>query len=247
MLFDSYRELSIKEGEQVRRAGEISALNLAHVGESVPIPQQMDKFWASSMNKENLQLVAREVEERDLEDVVVSGMVINEERLPARLKTCGSSATEEVPSLSNWQEEADSRIISHYAHWAVGRGCDTVVVVSNDTDTIVLLLRYIGLFVENGLKQLWIHYGTGEKRRMIPLHLLSRKLGNDFCRVLIKAHVLTGNDTVSKIGTKHAALVSNPTRFLSNFGESPALSDSDLQQAEHYLVLVWAVARSTSP
>ena len=60
--------------------------------ESVPIPQQMDKFWASSMNKENLQLVAREVAERDLEDVVVSGMVINEERLPARLKTCGSSA-----------------------------------------------------------------------------------------------------------------------------------------------------------
>ena len=114
-------------------------------------------------------------------------------------------------------------------------------MVSNDTDTIVLLLRYIGLFVENGLKQLWIHYGTGEKRRMIPLHLLSRKLGNDFCRVLNKEHVLTGDDTVSKIGTKHAALVSNPTRFLSNFGESPALSDSDLQQAEHYLVLVWLV------
>ena len=40
----------------------------------------MDKFWASSMNKENLQLVAREVAERDLEDVVVSGMVINKER-----------------------------------------------------------------------------------------------------------------------------------------------------------------------
>ena len=62
-----------------------------------------------------------------------------------------------MPSLSNWQEEADSWIISH-VHWAVGIEVlmYTVVVVSNDTDTLVLLLRYIVLFVENGLKQLWI-------------------------------------------------------------------------------------------
>ena len=43
-----------------------------------------------------------------------------------------------------------------------------MVVKSNDTDTVVLLLHYIGLFKEGGLQELWVHFGTGEKRRMIP-------------------------------------------------------------------------------
>jgi hypothetical protein len=61
IVFDSYNELSIKEGERIRRAGENSAVNLAVVDESVPIPLQLDKFWASSVNKQNLQLLARDV------------------------------------------------------------------------------------------------------------------------------------------------------------------------------------------
>jgi len=43
-----------------------------------------------------------------------------------------------------------------------------VVVKSNDTDTVVLLLHYIGLFKECGLQEFWVQFGTGEKRRMIP-------------------------------------------------------------------------------
>jgi len=40
--------------------------------------------------------------------------------------------------------------------------------MSNDTDTVVLLLHYIGLFKEGGLHELWVQFWTGEKRRMIP-------------------------------------------------------------------------------
>jgi len=63
IVFDSFRELSIKEGERIRRAGENSAVELAVIDKSVPIPHQMDKFWASSINKQNLQLLARDVGE----------------------------------------------------------------------------------------------------------------------------------------------------------------------------------------
>ena len=44
IVFDSYCELSIKEGERIRRAGENSAMDLAFVDESVPISHQLDKF-----------------------------------------------------------------------------------------------------------------------------------------------------------------------------------------------------------
>ena len=54
---DSFRE----EGDRIRRAGENSAVELAVIDKSVPIPHQMDKFWASSINKKNLQLLARDV------------------------------------------------------------------------------------------------------------------------------------------------------------------------------------------
>jgi len=61
IVFDSYKELTIKEGEWIRRAGEHSAVELAVSDESVPILHQMDKFWASNVNKQNLQLLVRDV------------------------------------------------------------------------------------------------------------------------------------------------------------------------------------------
>ena len=101
-------------------------------------------------------------------------------------------------------------------------------------------LHYICLLKEVGLQELWVQFGTGEKRRMIPLHVLHFKLGDELYLVFIKAHVLTGDDALSKVGTKHATFVCHPTRFLSSFGDSPVLSEADLHQAEQYLVHVWA-------
>ena len=111
-------------------------------------------------------------------------------------------------------------------------------MVSNDTDTIALLLHYICVFKALGPVWNW-----GETT-YDPLHVLHLKLGDEFYRVVIKAHVTTGDDSLSKVGTKHAALVSKPVSLLSNFGESSVLSDADLYMAEQYLVQVWYGARS---
>ena len=40
------------------------------------------------------------------------------------------------------------------------------------------------------------------------------------CNVIMKAHILTGCDVTSKIGTKSAALSCEPERFLQQFGET---------------------------
>ena len=66
------------------------------------------------------------------------------------------------------------------------------------------------------------------------------------CRVIMTAHVLNGDDCLSKIGTKHAALVCNPVMYLSGFAEADEVSCAEIWQAEEYLVKVWVGARSTT-
>lgn len=51
---------------------------------------------------------------------------------------------------------------------------------------------------------------------------------------------------MSKVGTKHAAMASDPVQYLTNFGEADTLSEQDIALAERYLVRVWAGVRSAT-
>ena len=72
------------------------------------------------------------------------------------------------------------------------------------------------------------------------MHEVSGTLGPAKSLAMIKAHMLTGGDIHSKVGTKHAAVQLNPETYLSHFGESPDLSEDDIALAEEYLVKVMA-------
>ena len=148
-----------------------------------------------------------------------------------------------VTELNSWDEEADDRVIIH-SNWAIHNGAKRVVVLSNDSDTLMLILRYLDSFMKSGLKEFWLQYGTGESRRMIPLHVWCTVLGAEWCKVLIKVHILTGNDFLSTIGTKLAAIKADPLKYLSEFAESTVLTDAELMMAEQYLVAVWNGVRS---
>ena len=80
---------------------------------------------------------------------------------------------------------------------------------------------------------------------MIPVHMAHTVLETDFSRTIIKAHILSGNDCLSKVGSKHAAIVLNPVQYLVNFADG-ILTDQDIALAERYLVRVWAGVRSTT-
>ena len=72
------------------------------------------------------------------------------------------------------------------------------------------------------LKELWQQYSTGEKRCMLPLHQAVSHLGEPLAKTVIKikAHISTGDDCMSKVGTKHAAVVCDPVQYLTNCGET---------------------------
>ena len=72
--------------------------------------------------------------------------------------------------------------------------------------------------------------------RFIPLHFLSSQFGRRVCSVIIKAHILTGCDITSKIGTKVASLKCKPEKYLMTFGDID--DDLSYRNAEQYLIKV---------
>ena len=79
---------------------------------------------------------------------------------------------------------------------------------------------------------------------MLPLHQISITLGPAVSKVLVKAHILTGEDVMSKFGTKHAAYLMDPLKYLQTFGENPHPSFDEIALVEEYLVRVYEGVRN---
>ena len=66
-------------------------------------------------------------------------------------------------------EEADDRIFPHIAY-DIKKGLENFLLVSNDTDTVGRALYHMSTLKQNGLKALWIQFGTGDSVRYLPIH-----------------------------------------------------------------------------
>ena len=97
-----------------------------------------------------------------------------------------------------------------------------------------------------GLKEIRLQYRTSESRHMIPLHVWYTGFGVQQYRVLIKVQVLTGNDILSTIRTKLAAIKLNPLQYLSGSGKTQSITKTDILLAEKYLVSVWNGVKGTT-
>ena len=175
LVLDSYIEMSLKEGERMRRTDETKGIDIIGMNKDTPSPQQVDKFWASEEDKRNLQLLLRDMVRMQTTghpNIITSAVVSDDEVLPAT-----AAGNQDIPDLLNWIEEADARLVVH-VKWAVQENhCERVVIMSNDTDTFALLLHYTPYFQSLGLQEIWQEYGTGKKRCVLPLHEMVSKLG----------------------------------------------------------------------
>ena len=66
------------------------------------------------------------------------------------------------------------------------------------------------------------------KAYMLPLHQAVSQFGAPFAKTVIRGHILTGDDYMRKVGTKHAAMACNPVQYLTNFGETDTLLEQDV-------------------
>ena len=76
--------------------------------------------------------------------------------------------------------EADTRIILHI-YWALCESLDSIIILSNDTDVLMLILRYVFYFLSIGLKHLFTRIGNANNMRYLPLHKLATALGERKC------------------------------------------------------------------
>lgn len=97
-----------------------------------------------------------------------------------------------------------------------------MVIVLNDIDVLVLLLRYMSILHSKGLEILWVRFGNGEKL-FINLCKFFTKLGLGVCSIIVKYHILCVGDVLNKDGTKPAATRAQPLKSSEQFAEIDSL------------------------
>ena len=95
----------------------------------------------------------------------------------------------EIPELLSWVEEGEAHCIPHI-EWAIrSKQVKRIIVMSNDTDMFALLVHFMSYFSSIGVSEVWQQYGTGEHRRILPIHQVPIILGVSKSKALIKAHM----------------------------------------------------------
>ncbi|KAJ8869464.1 hypothetical protein PR048_028455 [Dryococelus australis] len=158
-------------------------LLLSSIHTDTRISVQMSKFWASCGSKTKLQELARNLSDHSNDvkmPIIASGVVIDVQIITPYLNVNNDKC--EIKKLSSIIKEADRRIIRH-ANWAILDGTKWLVILSNDTDVVAVLL---------------------------------------------------------KIGTKQAAIKSDPTTYQEQFGKTDNLSQEDVLKVGKYLLKVWS-------
>ena len=208
------------------------------------MPVEMGTFWASSSKKVKLQNMMENFIIKHIDDkmrsieTVLSGTGIEgeSETTPCQIISVDDpNITSSLPDLDKDIEEADVRLIPHTLH-GVTSVSSRVVILSNDTDVLVLSVHFWNLLHSHGLIELWMRGGVGDTTRYIPVHKLATNIGPAMCRVLPAVHQLTGCDSTIKFGTKYSGLKVHPELYLGEFGKDP--DDIDLEKVEEYLVQV---------
>ena len=110
-----------------------------------------------------------------------------------------------------------------------------IVVLANDTDVLVLILRYMFKFISTGVKKVFIRIGSRLNTRYKLVDQLAINLGETSCLNIIKSHIATGCDWLSKLGCKSKVL--DEMNLLNEFGEGN-LTEEILDKAEEYLCSV---------
>lgn len=150
----------------------------------------------------------------------------------------------------HWIEYAGARLVAH-VDWAVRvQRCKRVIVVSNDTDTFALLLHLGSMVIFQGVAimlpgiagdaaAVWHPRETAYGSSSFSTGTITHQNSN-------QGYLLTRDDCMSKMGTKHVSMARDPVKYLNNFGETDTLLEQDTELAKKCLVRIWAGARSTT-
>ena len=193
ITFDRYRPVSIKAAARQARTKGSRPIRRVIESRDVPLPKKWQNFMALPENKADLAVfLSEEVIENApcTTTIVVSGGFSKEDTVES------SNSNISTRALQAYHEEADTRLVLHCIH----TDSDCVVVSSQDTDVLLLLLADFGKMSCSTLR---MKTGTSKKTKYLPVHTLYEKLKDLLpcvdVETILSFHAFTGCDTVSYI------------------------------------------------
>ena len=158
VIFDNYREDSIKNGERERRgkSKELVVLDLISPNQNVPVV--LENYWSSSISKSTFQAFYVEWLTTNYIDTKPLYLGISPQ---SWFVSAGHASL--FPRLNCTYEEADDRMIFHVqdilSHLS---GPTSITLSSGDTDVFVCLLYYFTVnWRDLGLQELWLVHNSG--------------------------------------------------------------------------------------
>jgi hypothetical protein len=214
-IWDVYRADSLKTQTRENRCNNTT--QRTRVGPKIPIPKGSSwiRFLEDSTNKSELftflgQEITKLSSNVDVEVVSTHHNMV--------LSNRGSNLHSTLTPCDH--EEADIRIFLHLKH-AADHGHTEACIRTVDSDVVVLAIHH---FKELQLSSLWISFGTGKNRRLIPIHDVCSNLGEDRSNALLFLHAFSGCDVTSSfrgIGKKSVwSAWSNYPEFTAAFTEA---------------------------
>ena len=193
VVFDVYKDVSIKNAERVNR-GSDSGLLFSNIVAGHKV-KQWRRLLSSTKSKTNLiKFLAEDWQKQALRSKLNDKvMYVTCEKKCIKLTNDTSS---EVHSLFTTQEEADTRKLLHAKHASEESG--SIIIASEDTDVLIICLSV----ARNFPCHLYIKKGSQNRERIVDVQKIAAAVGHDVCSALPGMHSLTGCDTVSAFGGK---------------------------------------------
>ena len=194
VVFDVYRETSIKNTERERRGfqagNEYRNLLPEHR------VRQWRKFLSNPQNKKQLIGFINEEWKKEKFSQRLNGITL----LVTSAETCTEICEDGVRTredLRSTQEEADTRLLLHALH-AARNGYRSVVISSEDTNVFILCLAFKSFIPAT----IYVKCGTQARTRYISVTQVVERHGSRLCRCLSGLHAFTGCDSVSAFSGK---------------------------------------------
>ncbi len=244
IVFDVYRQLSIKNAERPNRSA-CTAIQYKKIVGGYNI-QQWQKFLCSSSNKTNL--IKFFVEEWKLPQL---RQMLQDKRFYVTCEdTCYKMTADEwveEPALKSTHEEADTRLFLHALH-AANAGSQAVIITAEDTDIMVLCLAF-----QKGIPcHIYQKRSKQNRVQFVDITKLASSIGNNICDSLIGLHAFTGCDTVSAFAGRGKVsalkLMKKNTTFQETFhqlGQSWDLSPQLFQKLEEFTCRLYFASSCT--
>ncbi|KAK3751112.1 hypothetical protein QZH41_016239, partial [Actinostola sp. cb2023] len=195
VVFDVYRETSIKNMEREKRGSE-TGNEFRNIQPDHRV-QQWRKFLSNPQNKKQLVVFITDEwqKERFRQRLVRKTLYITAEENCVEILPTGVVTLRE--DLKSSQEEADTRLLFHASH-AARNGYSSIVISSEDTDVFVLCLAF-KVFIPSTI---YLKCGTQTRTKYINITTVVQVHGSELCKCLLGLHAFTGCDTVSAFSGK---------------------------------------------